>query len=152
MMAHVHENLEGDTLLAAAEAVLSNAGEQWTEMRMKVYEALLTLSKPASAYEIADFIAKRDNRRVPPNSVYRILDVLITTNLVRRVESSNAYIANAHPACQHDCAFLICDRCGSVTHLDDDKLGRQFRNLAKFSGFSPVRPVIEMHGRCADCG
>ncbi len=151
-MAHSHTNLEGETLLAAAEVALGNAGEQWTEMRFKVYRALIALNKPASAYEIADFIAKQDNRRVPANSVYRILDVFVITNLVRRVESANAYVVNAHPECRHDCVFLICDACGSVTHVDDDKLARQFRNLARFSGFDPVRPVIEMHGRCAACG
>lgn len=151
-MAHTHINLEGDRLLAAAETVLGNAGEQWTEMRAKVYEALVRLNKPASAYEIADYIAKKDDRRVPANSVYRILDVFVNTNLVRRVESANAYVVNAHPECRHDCVFLICDGCGSVTHVDDDKLARQFRNLAKFSGFNPTRPVIEMHGRCANCG
>ncbi len=150
-MVHSHTNMDGDTLLAAAEITLGNAGEQWTAMRFKVYEALVKLNKPVSAYEIADYISKQDSRRVPPNSVYRILDVFVNTNLVRRVESANAYVVNAHPECRHDCVFLICDSCGSVTHVDDDRLARQFRNLARFSGFNPTRPVIEMHGRCAAC-
>ena len=136
----------------AAERVLGNAGEQWTELREKVYEALLRRGRPASAYEIADEIFRRDNRRVPANSIYRILDVFVGTNLVRRVESANAYVVNAHPDCQHDCMYLICDACGVVSHIDDDRLARQFRNLAKASAFKPTRPVIEMHGRCAACG
>ena len=150
-MVHLHTNLEGDTLQEAAERVLGNSGEQWTELREKVYEALLEIGRPASAYEIADEIFRRENRRVPANSIYRILDIFVSTNLVRRVESENAYVVNAHPDCRHDCVYLICDACGTVNHIDDDKLARQFRNLAKASDFTPVRPVIEMHGRCSAC-
>lgn len=151
VMIHDHANLEGDALVAAAATVLGNAGEQWTPLRSRVYAALVDLKKPASAYELADHLSRRDDRRISPNSVYRILDVFVATNLVRRVESANAYVVNAHPICQHDCMFLICDGCGSVAHVDDDKLARQFRNLAKGSGFRPSRPVIEMRGRCAAC-
>ena len=44
------------------------------------------------------------------------------TNIAMRVESANAYVANAHPDCLHDCIFLICDDCGKATHLDDDRV------------------------------
>lgn len=151
-MEHRHADLHGQSLVKAAEAALTNAGQQWTPMRSKVLAALCELQRPSSAYEIADLISKSEGRRVPTNSVYRILDVFVETNLVRRVESTNAYVANSHPSCKHDCIFLICDFCGDVTHLDDDRVARSFRNAAKFKGFQPERPVIEMHGRCARCG
>jgi len=63
----------------------------------------------------------------------------------------NAYVANAHPDCLHDCIFLVCDNCGQATHLDDDSLSTGVRAAARKAGFSPERPVIEVHGRCADC-
>ena len=65
--------------------------------------------KPASAYDIAEAVSKARGKRVAANSVYRILDLFVGTNLARRVESANAYVANAHPGCLHDCIFLICD-------------------------------------------
>jgi Fur family zinc uptake transcriptional regulator len=83
--------------------------------------------------------------------VYRILDLFVGANLARRVESANAYVANAHPDCLHDCIFLVCDSCGSTTHLDDDTITRTVRSAAQGAGFSPVRPVIEVRGKCADC-
>jgi hypothetical protein len=64
--------------------------------------------------------ARRAGKRVAANSVYRILDLFVRTNLANRVESANAYLANTHPGCRHDCIFLICDDCGQATHLDDD--------------------------------
>jgi Fur family zinc uptake transcriptional regulator len=67
------------------------------------------------------------------------------------VESANAYVANAHPDCLHDCIFLVCDKCGQITHIDDDRLTGAVRDAAVGAGFRPERPVIEVRGRCADC-
>ena len=107
--------------------------------------------KPASAYDIADAVSKSQGRRVAANSAYRILDLFVGANLARRVESANAYVANAHPDCLHDCIFLVCDRCGQTTHIDDDSITKTVRQAATGAGFSPVRPVIEVRGTCADC-
>jgi len=120
-------------------------------MRASVFEALAGFEKPASAYDIADAVSKAEGRRVAANSVYRILDLFVGANLARKVESANAYVANAHPDCLHDCIFLVCDSCGQTTHLDDDRLTRGVRDAASAAGFSPVRPVIEVRGRCGAC-
>lgn len=147
---HAHHH-EGDDLVTAAQAALERAGEQWTGMRQSVFQALTGFEKPASAYDIAEEVSKRQGRRVAANSVYRILDLFVGANLVRRVESANAYVANEHPDCLHDCIFLVCDACGQTTHLDDDSVASNVRSAASKAGFAPERPVIEVHGRCADC-
>jgi Fur family zinc uptake transcriptional regulator len=148
---HDHEVLDGTPLAEAAEAALVRAGEQWTPMRATVFSALSDLGRPASAYDIADEVSARQGRRVPANSVYRILDLFVAANLVQRVESANAYIVNAHPACRHDCMFLICDGCGAVTHLDEDKVSAALRSASQAAGFAAERTVLEVHGRCAAC-
>ncbi|HEY0411678.1 MAG TPA: transcriptional repressor [Allosphingosinicella sp.] len=148
---HKHESHEGASLMSAAQTTMERSGEQWTQMRSAVFEALASFDRPASAYDIADKVSKAQGRRVAANSVYRILDLFVGANLARRVESANAYIANDHPDCLHDCIFLICDTCGNTTHLDDDSLSGGVRNAAKQAGFSPDRPVIEVRGTCSDC-
>ncbi len=151
MASHHHHEHAGASLAQAAEAALVEAGEQWTDMRSDIFAVLATFEKPASAYDIADLVSQRRGKRVAPNSVYRILDLFVTTNLARRVESANAYIANSHPGCLHDCIFLICDSCGTATHIDDDALTMSVRAAAEQAGFAQVRPVIEVRGKCADC-
>jgi Fur family zinc uptake transcriptional regulator len=148
---HHHEAHEGASLMQAAQSSMERSGEQWTQMRSAVFEALAGFDRPASAYDIADKVSKSQGRRVAANSVYRILDLFVGANLARRVESANAYIANDHPDCLHDCIFLICDTCGNTTHLDDDKLSGGVRAAAKEAGFTPERPVIEVRGTCPDC-
>ena len=148
---HDHHEHYGPELARAAEETLVAAGEQWTPMRAQVFDALARFEKPASAYDIAEAVSKAQDRRVAANSVYRILDLFVGANLARRVESANAYLANAHPGCMHDCIFLVCDACGNTTHIDNDAITGSVRSAATGAGFAPVRPVIEVRGKCAAC-
>ncbi|MDQ2877940.1 MAG: transcriptional repressor [Pseudomonadota bacterium] len=148
---HAHHEPQGADLAHAAQATLEKAGEQWTAMRASIFDALARFDKPASAYDIAEAVSKAEGRRVAANSVYRILDLFVGKNLARKVESANAYVANAHPDCRHDCIFLVCDKCGQTTHLDNDVLTTSVRTAAQEAGFVPERPVIEVRGVCADC-
>lgn len=151
-MEHVHHTHRGESLAAAARAAMERSGEQWTGMRAAIFDVLARFDRPASAYDIADAVSKRLDKRVAANSVYRILDLFVGANLARKVESANAYVANDHPDCLHDCIFLICDGCGQTTHLDDDRLAGGVRAAAREAGFRPDRPVIEVRGLCEDCG
>lgn len=148
---HDHKLHEGDALKVAARERLMRQGEQWTGMREAVFAALASFDKPASAYDIAEAVSNVQGRRVAANSVYRILDLFVGANLARRVESANAYVANIHPECLHDCIFLICDSCGHAVHIDDDRLTGGVRDAASAAGFSAPRPVIEVRGTCGNC-
>jgi Fur family zinc uptake transcriptional regulator len=148
---HRHLEHSGSGLIEAARASFGEAGEQWTDMRADVYEALAGCDRPASAYDLAEIVSAARGKRVAPNSVYRILDLFVRTNLARRVESANAYIVNSHPGCQHDCIFLICDSCGEARHIDDDSLTGSLVAAAAKAGFADIKPVVELRGICADC-
>ncbi len=138
-------------LADAARDRLEQAGVQWTELRGQVFDALARGGQPLSAYDVTDRVSADVGRRVAANSVYRILDLFVAHNIAKRVESRNAYVANVHPSCAHDCIFLICQQCGRIEHLDDDALAIAMRQRASASGFSPARPVLELLGACARC-
>ena len=148
---HDHHHHAGAALANAARDVVVRAGDQWTEMRAKVFEALATFDQPASAYDITELVSKLLGRRIAANSVYRILDLFVLNNVAMRVESRNGYLANAHPECLHDCIFLVCDDCGRTTHIDDDSIAKLVRATASATGFKPVRPILEVRGRCGTC-
>ncbi|MEP3051997.1 MAG: transcriptional repressor [Erythrobacter sp.] len=148
---HAHHEHSGEDLVGAAQSALIEAGEQWTGMREMVFSELAQHERPVSAYDIADNLSAARGKRVAPNSVYRILDLFVSNNLALRVESANAYLANTHPGCAHDCIFLVCDECGDTTHVDDDEVSRTVRSIAKSRDFNPERPVIEIRGRCRAC-
>ena len=120
-------------------------------MREAVFVELASHDRPASAYDIADNLSKARGKRVAPNSIYRILDLFVANNLALRVESSNAFLANTHPGCEHDCIFLVCDECGDADHVDDEEISSKVRDLAETRGFKAERPVIEIRGLCKGC-
>ncbi|MEP0189479.1 MAG: transcriptional repressor [Erythrobacter sp.] len=148
---HAHKEHSGDGLVAAASASLKESGEQWTAMREAVFAELARHERPVSAYDIADAMTVARGKRVAPNSIYRILDLFVANNLALRVESSNAFLANSHPGCAHDCIFLVCDECGDTTHVDDDEVSKTLRALAKSHSFRAERPVLEIRGVCSGC-
>jgi Fur family transcriptional regulator, zinc uptake regulator len=152
MAVHAHTLHHGTPLAVAARTALETSGEQWTDMRSRVFDALAAFARPASAYDIAEAMSKSEGRRVAANSIYRILDLFVAANLARRVESANAFLVNAHPDCIHDCIFMICDTCGTTTHIDDDAVTGAVRAAAGATGFGVSRPVIEVRGTCAACG
>lgn len=151
MSGHDHHEHSGENLVEAARLALIEGGEQWTDMRASVFSTLLDFGKPASAYDIAENLSARRGKRVAANSVYRILDLFVKNNLANRIESANAYLANTHPGCRHDCIFLICDKCGQATHFDDDELTGALRQAGQKNGFADVRPVVELRGLCDSC-
>ena len=148
---HNHQLHKGEALAKEAQRVLTEAGQQWTDMRAEVYAALDGFGRPASAYDVADAVTKSRGKTVVANSIYRILDLFVASNLAIRIESANAFITNPHPDCAHNCVFLICDDCGCITHIDDDTLSDSVIKLAKTSGFNPRRPIIEVRGTCGSC-
>lgn len=135
----------------SARMALERAGEQWTPLRASLYQLLRAQTQPASAYDIAEALSARVKRRIAPNTVYRLLDLLVATNLATRIESRNAYLASSHPEHVHDCIFVVCERCGTTQHIDDDKLSGAVRLLAGNAGFTRLQPVIEVKGLCPAC-
>ena len=148
---HAHEEHSGEDLIGAARDALTASGEQWTSMREAVFTELARHERPVSAYDIADNLSASRGKRVAPNSIYRILDLFVAKNLALRVESSNAYLANTHPGCEHDCIFLVCDECGEAKHVDDEDVSRTVRALATAKNFKAERPVLEIRGLCGMC-
>ena len=69
MAGHTHREHSGDKLITEAEQVLTAAGEQWTQMRADVFEALADHERPASAYDVAEELGKRRGRRGGAHSV-----------------------------------------------------------------------------------
>ncbi|MGL6043387.1 MAG: Fur family transcriptional regulator [Sandaracinobacteroides sp.] len=148
---NVHWEQGSAALKAAARTAIEARGVQWTGLRDTVFDALAADSRPVSAYDVADRVSKTVGRRIAANSIYRILDLFVEHNLAKRVESRNAYVANIHPSCAHDCIFLVCEACGRIDHLDDDSLADRMRARATATGFGPRRAVLELTGRCAAC-
>ncbi len=133
--------------VAQAESVCEQNGARLTKTRRDVLELLWQSHQPRKAYDILADLAKNDASAKPP-TVYRALDFLQDLNLVHKIESLNAYIGCGG---EHSHQYLICQTCGTVTDIHDEKLTDSVRKRAQEKGFRVANTVIEIKGHCERC-
>ena len=84
-------------------------------------------------------------------TLYRTLEVLVTSGLVREHDFGEGFkryeaVAGA-PAHDH----LICERCGRVDEFANDRLERLLRMTADEHRFLYRRHRVDVHGVCTSC-
>ncbi len=133
-----------------AEAICAAKGEKLTTRRRRVLEIILAAAQPATAYDILDTL-KPEDARASAVGVYRVLDFLVETGLVHRIETTRAFVGCAHPGHPHGGQFLICRRCGTVVETEDEGVTHAAQELGQRVGFSIDAPTVEVTGICGDC-
>jgi Fur family ferric uptake transcriptional regulator len=133
--------------LAAALAVLKEAGHRITAPRRALLELLQKEHGPFSADEL--------HRRLPaglcdPVTVYRCLGTLEETGLVRRCDFGDGIYRYEFNTGEHHHHHIICRICASVKTLDvcfADGLERMVRQM----GYANVTHTLEIFGICSGC-
>ena len=149
---HAHGHHHHDPV-AEAEAHCASKGLRLTDMRRHVFEVLAKSPQAMGAYDLIDALANAGHKRLAPISVYRALDFLQEAGLVHKIESRNAFVACPHQhGAEEVVIFMICDQCGRVQESTSDAVSKAMASVARGRHFTPRGQVIEMHGRCADCG
>ena len=111
--------------------------------------------KALSAYELVEAYKRALGESLPAMSMYRILDFLISEDLVHRLELANKYVACEHISCGAEHAqtqFLICSQCQKVKEIVID--GAVIAMLKKNIGdadFHLSNLQLEMNGICKEC-
>lgn len=148
-----HDSHEMHTDHSACEGHGENLSKvKLTPARRAMLDILCDERKPLGAYELIDRIAERSGKRPAPISVYRVLDFLVENGLAHRLASRNAYLACAHHHGRGEpLAFLICDRCGTVSEQTSPALDAAMAALAGDASFKRRSQVIELTGTCAAC-
>ena len=123
-----------------------------TPARKRALEVLASAGRPVGAYEMIDLMAQ-NGKRPAPISVYRALGYLMDNGLAHRLASKNAFVACGHEhAAEEPVIFLICEGCGEVEEATSEGLAGELAALAGQSGFAPRTRVVEIVGRCKNCG
>ena len=121
-----------------------------TKNQALVLNVLTKASQPLGAYAILDEL--RSYGFKAPLTVYRALDQLAGIGLVHKLESLNSWTSCCGDHHANSPVFEICNDCGNVTEHFDKELLKNLSNVSERSGFIPDRSIIEIHGRCDDCG
>lgn len=136
-----------DEQRARVAAQFAAHGACLTPFREAVLQQIACCPQPLGAYDIAARLSGELGKAVAPNSVYRVLDVLIACDVVRRVESKQAYCL-ADPSVGPGSILLMCEGCGSVEAVEASGIEDAVNQQTKAAHFRAVRKVIEVTGIC----
>ena len=121
-----------------------------TKNQALVLKVLSNASQPLGAYAILDKL--RSHGFKAPLTVYRALEQLAGQGLIHKIESLNSWTTCCGEHQANPPVFEICKDCGNVTEQFDRELVKSLNSMSERSGFIPDRSIIEIHGRCDDCG
>ncbi|TKA92812.1 Fur family transcriptional regulator [Halopseudomonas bauzanensis] len=147
---HDHSQCVSDAL-SAAEQVCERAGARLTALRKRVLELVWQSHRPLGAYDLLETLAREDDRRPAPPTVYRALDFLQEQGLVHRIASLNAFIGCASPEHTHQGHFLICRNCRVAIELDQSLIHPAIAKVAHQMDFSVEAETVEIAGLCSQC-
>ena len=132
----------------AGEA-LHTSGYRLTMQRQFVWDALRQSKKHLSADEICTQI-RRKYPRFNMATTYRSLEVLEELGLVKQTRiGERAAYELAEGGTDH--YHLLCDQCGSTTHIEGDHLTPVLHHISEDHGFVVSALDLVVHGRCAKC-
>jgi Fur family transcriptional regulator, ferric uptake regulator len=94
---------------------------------------------------------KQRGERVGLATVYRTLDLLVESGLVRAHQFGEGFKRYESVAADSDHEHLICERCGQVVEFAHERLERMLPVLADEHGFQHRRHRVDIFGVCRDC-
>ena len=115
-------------------------------------DLLIDAGRPVTLPELQDL-----DPNLPQSSVYRNLDVLERSGLVRRIliGTEHARFELSEPLLGHH-HHLICVECGLIedVRFDDDfeqRVDAALGRAAEEASFVPLHHNLDLHGQCAEC-
>ena len=84
-------------------------------------------------------------------TLYRTLELLIHSGLVRAHDFGEGLRRYEPAPDQADHGHFVCRRCGAVTEFTAERVERVLPLLADEAGFQLERAEVTLHGVCGDC-
>jgi Fur family ferric uptake transcriptional regulator len=136
---------------ADVQVRLRTAGYRNGAARTALVDLLDTQTCCASAADLHDTLRER-GRNVGLASVYRVLDSLLESGLVQRVDVGDG-VARYEPVrtSEEHHHHLVCTGCGKVEAFTDPGLERAIHRVEETSGYAVDTHDVVLHGACADC-
>lgn len=124
-----------------------------TPLREDVLSILVAKNKPMRAYDVLSKLKKKRENAEPP-TVYRVLDFLVASNIVHRIESQNSYVCCeqllSHNA-SHQVILFFCKKCGKCYEFEDHDVCSSIKQFVKRNHIKLDDTLLEIKGICSKC-
>ncbi len=129
--------------------VLHQAGFRITPGRVRLLNVLAGETRPLTVRQIQEKLGKTGLNEV---TLYRALEALAATNIVRRVDLRHGQAYRYELADQHH-HHIVCTDCGIIEDFSDSRLEKAMVEAAQKSrSFKKINNhAMELFGLCTDC-
>ncbi len=141
---------EGAALLERFRRYLRDHRQPVTRQRDRIAELVLGSDQHLSVEDIERRLKAR-GEPVALATIYRTLDALVRSGLVRAHDFGEGFRRYEPMPAQAHHEHLICTRCGRVEEFANDRLERMLPLIADEYGFRPERHRVELYGVCREC-
>lgn len=121
-----------------------------TRQRLQIAQAVFRSTEHPSVERVRRDLAQR-GLRVATATVYRALDLLVESGLVRQRDFGEGFRRFEASPEQLDHEHLVCQRCGRVVEVRNERLERMLEMIADEHQFLHRRHRIEIYGLCSEC-
>ena len=141
---------EGEVLLERFRRYLREHRLPVTRQRELVAQAVFLADDHPSVEAILRAV-KAGGEHVGTATVYRTLDVLVESGLVRAHDFGEGFKRYEPVPGQTHHEHLICEQCGRVVEFQNEPLERMLPIIADEHGFQHRRHRVEIYGVCREC-
>ena len=141
---------EGAALLERFRRHLRDQHLPVTRQRDLIAQTVLMSDEHLSVEAIQRALMER-GERVGTATIYRTLDVLVRSGLVRAHDFGEGFKRYEPMPQQAYHEHLICLRCGKVVEFQNERLERMIPIIADEHAFEHQRHRVEVYGLCQEC-
>lgn len=129
---------------------LQQQGLKLTSEREALVREIFSIHYHFEADELL-FKMKQNNTKISRATVYRTLELLVKSGLVRRVHLGEDHYHYEHVSGNSHHDHLICTTCGAVIEFHDEDLERRQREICERKKFTPTFHNLQILGLCDAC-
>lgn len=129
---------------------LQTQGLKMTSERAALVHEICSTHYHFEADELLEKLKKRDIK-ISRATVYRTLELLVRSGMVRRVHLGEDHYHYEHVGQDSHHDHLICTTCGNVIEFHDDELESRQREICETHKFAPTFHNLQILGVCASC-
>jgi len=136
--------------VAKFQDFLQQQGLKLTSERTSLIREIFSTHYHFEADELL-FKMKEKNVKISRATVYRTLELLVKSGLVRRVHLGEDHYHYEHVSGDSHHDHLICTICGGVIEFHDEELERLQRAICEKKKFTPTFHNLQILGVCDPC-
>ena len=129
---------------------LQQQGLKLTSEREALVREIFSIHYHFEADELL-FKMKQANTKISRATVYRTLELLVKSGLVRRVHLGEDHYHYEHVSGNSHHDHLICTTCGAVIEFHDEELEQRQREICERKKFTPTFHNLQILGLCDAC-